>query len=45
MFFYSFLAMMTWNGRQAVTRSKFITHLGAGNLPYVQLAAGLLVGF
>ena len=44
MFFYSFLAMMTWNVVKPVTRSKFITHLGAANLPYVQLAAGLLVG-
>ena len=44
MFFYSFLAMMTWNVVKPVTRSKFISHLGADNLPYVQLAAGLLVG-
>ncbi len=44
MFLYSFLAMMTWNVVKPVTRSKFISHLGADNLPYVQLAAGLLVG-
>jgi AAA family ATP:ADP antiporter len=44
MFSYSFLAMMTWNVVKPVTRSKFIAHLGADNLPYVQLAAGLLVG-
>jgi AAA family ATP:ADP antiporter len=44
MFSYSFLAMMTWNVVKPVTRSKFISHLGADNLPYVQLAAGLLVG-
>ncbi|NWG13413.1 MAG: HEAT repeat domain-containing protein [Acidobacteria bacterium] len=44
MFLYSFLAMTSHNIIKPVTRSKFITDLGAENLPYVQLVAGLLIG-
>ncbi|MBZ5559539.1 MAG: MFS transporter [Acidobacteriia bacterium] len=45
MFAYSFLAMSGYNVLKPTTRSKFIDDLGANNLPYVQLAAGLLMGF
>jgi ATP:ADP antiporter, AAA family len=41
---YSFLAMASYNAIKPITRSKFIDSLGADNLPYVQLAAGLLIG-
>ncbi len=44
MFAYSFLAMTSYNILKPITRSKFITALGADNLPYVQLAAGVLIG-
>ena len=44
MFAYSFLAMTSYNIIQPITRSKFITSLGAENLPYVQFGAGLLIG-
>ena len=44
MFAYSFLAMTSYNIVRPITRSKFISGLGADNLPYVQLAAGLLIG-
>ena len=44
MFAYSFLAMTAYNIVQPITRSKFITALGADNVPYVQFAAGLLIG-
>ena len=44
MFAYSFLAMTAYNIVQPITRSKFISSLGADNLPYVQLAAGVLIG-
>ncbi len=44
MFAYSFLAMTSYNIVKPITRSKFISGLGADNLPYVQLAAGLLIG-
>ncbi|MBM3789942.1 MAG: cyclic nucleotide-binding domain-containing protein, partial [Acidobacteria bacterium] len=45
MFSYSFLAMTAYNIVKPITRSKFISALGADNLPYIQLAAGLLIGF
>jgi len=45
MFAYSFLAMTAYNILKPLTRSKFIAALGADNLPYVQLAAGLFIGF
>jgi ATP/ADP translocase/HEAT repeat protein/CRP-like cAMP-binding protein len=44
MFVYSFLAMTGYNVLRPITRSKFIASLGADNLPYVLLAAGLLIG-
>lgn len=44
MFAYSFLAMSAYNILKPVTRSKYITDLGAENLPYVLLAAGLIIG-
>jgi AAA family ATP:ADP antiporter len=44
MFAYSFLAMTAYNILKPITRSEFISGLGADNLPYVQLAAGLLIG-
>jgi AAA family ATP:ADP antiporter len=43
MFAYSFLAMTAYNIVQPITRSKFISSLGADNLPYVELAAGVLI--
>ena len=44
MFAYSFLAMTAYNIVKPVTRSKFISDLGADNLPWVQLGAGVLIG-
>lgn len=44
MFAYSFLAMTAYNVLKPITRAKFIADLGADNLPYVQLAAGVLIG-
>jgi len=45
MFTYSFLAMAGYNVVKPATRSQFIDSLGANNLPYVQLVAGLIMGF
>ncbi len=45
MFAYSFLAMAGYNVVKPATRSQFIDSLGADNLPYVQLAAGMIMGF
>src|SRR5215212_3636416 len=45
MFSYSFLAMAGYNVIKPATRSQFIDKLGAENLPYVQLVAGLVMGF
>jgi ATP:ADP antiporter, AAA family len=45
MFAYSFLAMTGYNVVKPATRSQFINSLGADNLPYVQLVAGLIMGF
>lgn len=45
MFLYSFLAMTSYNIIKPITRSEFIASLGADNLPYVQFAAGILIGF
>ncbi len=45
MFAYSFLAMTSYNILKPITRSKFISELGADNLPYVLLVAGILIGF
>ena len=44
LFAYSFLAMTAYNILKPVTRSKFISDLGADNLPYVLLAAGVIIG-
>ncbi|MDP1569177.1 MAG: Npt1/Npt2 family nucleotide transporter [Vicinamibacterales bacterium] len=44
MFLYSFLAMTSYNIIQPITRSRFITDLGAENIPYVQFASGLIIG-
>src|SRR4051794_25901345 len=44
MFTYSFLAMTAYNAIKPLTRSKFISDLGADNLPYVLLLAGLVIG-
>jgi len=44
MFAYSFLAMTSYNILKPITRSKFITSFGADNLPWILLAAGLLIG-
>ena len=45
MFAYSFLAMAGYNVVKPATRSQFIESLGADNIPYVQLVAGLIMGF
>src|ERR1051325_8974885 len=45
MFLYSFLAMTSYNIIKPITRSEFISSLGADNLPYVQFGAGVLIGF
>jgi AAA family ATP:ADP antiporter len=44
MFAYSFLAMTSHNILTPLTEGTFIKQLGADNMPWVQLAAGLLVG-
>src|SRR5687767_13805520 len=44
MFTYSFLAMTAYNIIKPATRSTFISGLGADNLPWVQLVAGILFG-
>jgi hypothetical protein len=45
LFLYSFLAMTSYNIVKPVTRSQFISSLGADNLPWVQFGAGVLIGF
>jgi HEAT repeat protein/CRP-like cAMP-binding protein len=44
MFAYSFLAMTAYNAIKPLTRSKFISDLGADNIPYVLLASGFVIG-
>ena len=44
LFLYSFLAMTSYNILKPLTRSQFIKNLGADNLPWVLLAAGVLIG-
>ncbi len=44
MFACSFLAMAAYTVIKPATRSKFMETLGPTNLPYVQLAAGALIG-
>jgi ATP/ADP translocase/HEAT repeat protein/CRP-like cAMP-binding protein len=45
MFAYSFLAMVSYNIIQPITRSKFISDLGAENVPYITFVSGILIGF
>ena len=45
MFTYSFLVMTSYTALKPVTRSQFIKDLGADNLPLVQFAFGILIGF
>jgi ATP/ADP translocase/HEAT repeat protein/CRP-like cAMP-binding protein len=45
MFAYSLLAMTAYNILKPITRSKFITDLGADNLPYVLIGAAVMIGF
>ncbi len=45
LFAYSFLAMTGYNVLKPVTRGLFISNLGADNLPWVQFAAGVVIGF
>ncbi len=44
MFAYSFLAMTSYNIVKPITRSQFISSLGADNLPWVQFVSGILIG-
>src|SRR5687768_587394 len=44
MFLYSFLAMTSYNIIKPITRSEFISKLGADNMPYVWLVLGVLIG-
>ncbi len=44
MFAYSFLAMTAHNVLKPISKSKFILSFGADNLPYIQLAAGAIIG-
>ena len=44
LFAYSFLAMTSYNILKPLTRSRFITDLGADNLPYVLLAGAVIIG-
>lgn len=45
MFLYSFLVMTAYNNIKPSAASKFIDDLGADNVPYVFLVAGLTMGF
>jgi AAA family ATP:ADP antiporter len=44
MFSYSFLAMTAYNIIQPIQRTLYIEKLGAARIPYVQLAAGIVIG-
>ncbi len=44
LFLYSFLAMTSYNIVKPVTRSQFISSLGADNLPWVQFVSGMVIG-
>ena len=44
MFLYSFLVIASYSIIKPLTRAQYIDDLGANNLPYVLLAAGVLVG-
>jgi AAA family ATP:ADP antiporter len=45
MFAYSFLAMAGYNMIQPVTRGLYIQNVGDRNLPWIQLGAGITIGF
>ncbi len=44
MFLYSFLAMTSYNIVKPITRSEFISKLGADDLPWVTFAMGITIG-
>jgi ATP:ADP antiporter, AAA family len=44
MFAYSFLAMTAYNILKPITRSQFISQLGADNIPYIPLIAAIAIG-
>jgi ATP/ADP translocase/HEAT repeat protein/CRP-like cAMP-binding protein len=44
MFLYSFLAMTSYNIIKPITRSQFISSLGADDLPWVTFGMGLTIG-
>jgi AAA family ATP:ADP antiporter len=44
MFLYSFLAMTSYNIIKPITRSEFISNLGADNVPWVTFAIGVTIG-
>ena len=44
MFAYSFLAMTAYNILKPITRSQFISQLGADNIPYIPLVAAVAIG-
>ena len=44
MFLYSFLIMASYNIVKPLTRAQFIDDVGAKNLPFVLLVAGVLIG-
>ena len=44
MFLYSFLVMTSYSIVKPLTRAQFINDLGADNLPWVLLGAGVLIG-
>jgi len=44
MFSFSFSVMTAHNAIKPLSRSRFITDLGADNIPYVLLASGLIIG-
>ena len=44
MFAYSFLAMTAYNILKPITRSQFISQLGADNIPYIPLVAAIAIG-
>ena len=44
MFLYSFLAMTSYNIVKPISKSEFISHLGADQLPWVTFAMGITIG-
>ncbi len=45
MFLYSFLAMTSYNIIKPITRSEYISKLGADDLPWVTFGMGVTIGF